>query len=254
MAKFNKDSFGGTVAIVLAVSLVCSVVVAGSVVGLKPIQMEQKQLDKQKNILSVAGLLKPGVNITQVYKDRIETKVVDLATGDYVQGLDHYDMRAADKDPQQTVSINPDDDFASLKHRTKYAEVYLVKDDAGKVSQVVLPMHGTGLWSVMYGFVAVQTDGNTINGITYYDQGETPGLGGEIANPLWQQRFVGKKLYDDNGNVAIRIAKGASADKVHGVDGLSGASMTTKGVQGTFKYWFSQNGYGPYLSKMRAGE
>ncbi|NOL49626.1 Na(+)-translocating NADH-quinone reductase subunit C [Pelistega europaea] len=254
MAKFNKDSFGGTVAIVLAVSLVCSVVVAGSVVGLKPVQQTQKQLDKQKNILSVAGLLKPGININQVYQERIEPKVVDLATGDYVAGLDHYDMRAADKDPQQTVSINPDEDFAGLRHRTKYAEVYLVKDESGKVNQVVLPMHGTGLWSVMYGFVAVQTDGNTINGITYYDQGETPGLGGEIANPLWQQRFVGKKLYDDGGNVAIRIAKGASADAVHGVDGLSGASMTTKGVQGTFKYWFSQNGYGPYLSKLRAGE
>lgn len=254
MAKFNKDSFGGTVAIVLAVSLICSIVVAGSVVGLKPIQMEKKQQDKQKNILSVAGLLKPGININQVYRKYIEPRVVDLATGEYVQGLDHYDMRMADKDPKQTVSISPENDFAGLRHRTKYAEVYLVKDETGQVSQVVLPMHGTGLWSVMYGFVAVQMDGNTINGITYYDQGETPGLGGEIANPLWQQRFVGKKLYDNSGNVAIRIAKGASVDTVHGVDGLSGASMTTRGVQGTFQYWFSQNGYGPYLSKIRAGE
>ena len=107
---------------------------------------------------------------------------------------------------------------------------------------------------VMYGFVALQPDGNTINGITYYDQGETPGLGGEIANPLWQQRFVGKKLYDEQNQLAIRIGKGASADAAHGIDGLSGATMTTKGVQGSFEYWFSQNGFGPYLAKIKAGE
>lgn len=254
MAKFNKDSFGGTVAVVLAVSLICSVVVASAVVSLKPVQAEQKLLDKQRNILNVAGLLQEDTNVPQVYKERIEARVVDLATGDYVKDLDRYDMRIEVKKPEQTVAIQPEADFAGLKHRTKYAEVYLVKTPQGKVDQVVLPVYGTGLWSVMYGFVAVQTDGNTINGITYYDHGETPGLGGEIANPLWQQRFVGKKLYDQQGSVAIRIAKGASADAEHGVDALSGASMTTKGVQGTFKYWFSQNGFAPYLSKLKAGE
>ncbi|MDY3330788.1 MAG: Na(+)-translocating NADH-quinone reductase subunit C [Pelistega sp.] len=253
MAKFNKDSFGGTVAVVLAVSLVCSVIVAGAAVGLKPIQNEQKLLDKQKNILSVAGLLQPKTNIPTVYSERIESRIVDLATGDYVDGVSNFDMRAAAKDPAQSVAINPEDDFAGLKRRAKYAEVYLVKNAEGKVDQIVLPMHGTGLWSVMYGFVAVQPDGNTINGITYYDQGETAGLGGEIANPLWQKGFVGKKLYNDQGAVAIHVGKGASADTVHGVDGLSGATMTTKGVQGSFNYWFSQNGFGPYLAKIKAG-
>ena len=144
--------------------------------------------------------------------------------------------------------------MAGIQTRAKFAEVYLVKDEAGKTSQIVLPMYGNGLWSVMYGFVALQPDGNTINGITYYDQGETPGLGGEIANPLWQQRFVGKKLYDEQNQLAIRIGKGASANAAHGIDGLSGATMTTKGVQGSFEYWFSQNGFGPYLAKIKAGE
>lgn len=253
MAKFNKDSFGGTVAVVLAVSLVCSVIVAGAAVGLKPTQNEQKALDKQKNILSVAGLLEKNTDIRKVYDERIESRIVDLATGDYVEGVTNFDMRAAAKDPAQSIQIQPEQDFAGLKRRAKYAEVYLVKDNEGKVSQIVLPMHGTGLWSVMYGFVAVQPDGNTINGITYYDQGETAGLGGEIANPLWQKGFVGKKLYNEQGNVAIRVGKGASADATHGVDGLSGATMTTKGVQGSFNYWFSQNGFGPYLAKIKAG-
>ncbi|MCP2040970.1 Na+-transporting NADH:ubiquinone oxidoreductase subunit C [Neisseria sp. HSC-16F19] len=254
MAKFNKDSFGGTIAVVVAVSLLCSVIVAGAAVGLKPLQTEQKLIDKQRNILSVAGLMQADTDIPKVYAERIEPRVVDLASGDYVDGVENFDARAAAKDPAQSIRISPEDDKAGIQTRAKYAEVYLVKDGQGEVSQIVLPMHGSGLWSVMYGFVSVQPDGNTINGITYYDQGETAGLGGEIANPLWQKNFVGKKLYNDQGDVAIRVGKGASANAEHGVDGLSGATMTTKGVQGSFDYWFSQNGFGPYLAKIKAGE
>lgn len=252
MAKFDKDSFGGTITVVVAVSLLCSVIVAGAATVLKPLQTEKKLLDKQSNILSVAGLLQPDTDVAQVYRERIEPRVVDLASGDYVADVENFDARAAAKDPAQSIRINPEDDKAGIQTRAKYAEVYLVKDAQGQTSQIVLPMHGSGLWSVMYGFVSVQPDGNTINGITYYDQGETAGLGGEIANPLWQKNFVGKKLYDEGGRVAIRVAKGASVDAEHGVDGLSGATMTTKGVQGSFDYWFSQNGFGPYLAKIKA--
>ena len=254
MAKFDKDSFSGTLIVVVAVSLVCSVVVASAAVGLKPIQSEQRLLDKQRNILGAAGLLKADTDVPKLYAERVEPRVVDLASGDYVDNIENFDARAAAKDPQQSVRIDPEQDVAGIQTRAKYAEVYLVKDEAGKTSQIVLPMHGSGLWSMMYGFVAVQPDGNTINGLTYYEQGETAGLGGEIANPLWQKNFVGKKLYNDAGEVAITIGKGAAANADHGVDGLSGATMTTKGVQGSFAYWFSKNGFGPYLTKLKAGE
>lgn len=249
--KFDKDSFSGTLGVVVAISLICSVVVAGAAVGLKPTQDEQKLLDKQRNILSVAGLLEKNTDVKAVYAERIEPRVIDLASGEYVEAPD-FDARTAVQDPAQRININPEDDYAGLKVRPKYADVYLVKGGDGNVNQVILPMHGNGLWSVMYAFVAVQPDGNTLNGITYYQQGETAGLGGEIANPLWQAQFNGKKLYDEQGNVAIRIAKGGSADKEHGVDALSGASLTSKGVQGSFSYWFGQNGFAPYLAKLKA--
>ena len=157
---------------------------------------------------------------------------------------------------EQVVSLTINegkDSTANFKVRAKEARVYLVKDDQGNVSQVVLPMYGRGLWSTMYGFVAVAPDANTIKGITYYDQGETAGLGGEIANPRWQALFVDKKLFDDNQRVAIRVAKNASSNKEHGVDALSGATLTSNGVQGSFDYWFSQNGFGPFLAKFKAG-
>lgn len=254
MAKFNKDSFSGTMLVVLAISLLCSVIVAGAVVALKPLQQSNKLADKQRNILLAAGIKAEGPQIQQLYAQHIEPRIVDLATGDYVEGVEGFDAIAAAKDPEQSIKIAPEDDVATIGTRAKYAEVYLAKDNEGQVSQIVLPMHGSGLWSVMYGFVSVSLDGNTIKGITYYQQGETAGLGGEIANPLFQARFVGKKLYDEQGNVAIRVDKGASADEVHGVDGLSGATLTTKGVQASFIYWFSQNGFAPYLAKVRAGE
>ncbi|WP_018651192.1 Na(+)-translocating NADH-quinone reductase subunit C [Actinobacillus capsulatus] len=252
MAKFNKDSVGGTLTVVVLLSLICSLIVAGAAVLLKPTQDIQKQLDKQKNILQAAGLMQEKTNVQETYAKFIEPKIVDLETGDYVEGIQNFDARTAAKDPATSVAINPADDKANIKVRAKYAEVYLVKNEAGKVSQVVLPMYGNGLWSIMYGFVAVQPDANTVNGITYYEQGETAGLGGEIANPNWQKNFVGKKLFNANNEVALTVGKGASADKDHGIDGLSGATLTSNGVDGSFKYWFGANGFGPYLAKFKA--
>ncbi|MBE2898890.1 Na(+)-translocating NADH-quinone reductase subunit C [Pasteurellaceae bacterium 20609_3] len=252
---FKKDSVFGTLVVVILVSLACSVIVAGSAVSLKPLQEEQKLLDKQKNILSVAGLLEKGANIKEIYAERIEPRLVDLNTGDFLpkEALKDFDETKAAKDPESSIALSQDEDVAKIRRRANEAEVYLVKNPQGKIDQVVLPIYGTGLWSVMYGFVSVKPDGNTLDGITYYKQGETAGLGGEIANPLWQENFVGKKLYDDNNNVAIHVSKGGSADKAHGVDALSGATLTSNGVQNSFKFWFGPKGFGPFLQKLREG-
>ena len=143
--KFDKDSFSGTLIVVLAVSLICSVIVAGAVVGLKPVQEKQKVQDKQSYILSVAGLLDKNTDISKTFADRIEQRVVDLATGEYVKDAPKdFSARVASKDPAQSIQIKPEDDLAGIKSRAKYTEVYLVKGDDGKVSQIILPMHGNG--------------------------------------------------------------------------------------------------------------
>ena len=259
MAKFNKDSVFGTVTVVVLLSLVCSIVVSGAAVALKAKQDEQKALDVQRNILTVAGLMKEdnASIIKDTYNKFIEPRLVDLQTGDFVQAskedVEKFDPKSAVKSTALSQVIPPDADKAGIKVRAKEARVYLVKDDQGNVSQVVLPMYGRGLWSTMYGFVSVAPDANTIKGITYYDQGETAGLGGEIANPRWQAQFVDKKLFDEQGQMKFKIYKGTSTDKEHGVDGLSGATLTSNGVQGSFDYWFSQNGFGPFLAKFKAG-
>ncbi|WP_162045709.1 Na(+)-translocating NADH-quinone reductase subunit C [Vibrio taketomensis] len=255
----NNDSIKKTLFVVIALSLVCSIVVSTAAVALRSKQQENAVLDKQSKIIEVAGIQTEGQSIPTLYKEYIEPRLVDFKTGDFVDTAkdgstaDTYNQRAAAKNPAESMKLSAEDDKAKIIRRADTGIVYLVKQ-GDKVSKVIIPVHGTGLWSMMYAFVAVEIDGNTIAGITYYEQGETPGLGGEVENPAWRNLFVGKKLFDENHNPAIKIVKGgAPAGSEHGVDGLSGATLTGNGVQGTFDFWFGKLGYGPFLAKVRDG-
>lgn len=249
----NNDSIKKTLFVVIALSLVCSIIVSTAAVVLKPKQQANAVLDQQTKILEVAGIELAG-DIPALYAENIEPRLVDFATGDFVDGdAAAYDQRKAAKDPAQSIKLSAEDDIAKIIRRANTGTVYLVKDGA-ETSKVIIPVHGNGLWSMMYAFVAVETDGNTVSGITYYEQGETPGLGGEVENPTWRAQFVGKKLFDDNHKPAIKVVKGgAPQGSEHGVDGLSGATLTSVGVQHTFDFWLGEMGFGPFLAKVRDG-
>lgn len=249
----NNDSIKKTLGVVIGLSLVCSIIVSTAAVVLKPKQQANAVLDKQSKIVEVAGVTGEGT-IPELFAANIEPRLVDFTTGDFVDGdAATYDQRKAAKDPKQSIKLTAEQDKANIIRRANLGVVYLVKD-GDKVSKVIIPVHGTGLWSMMYAFVAVETDGNTVAGITYYDQAETPGLGGEVENPTWRAQFVGKKLFDANHNPAIKIVKGgAPAGSEHGVDGLSGATLTGNGVQHTFDFWLGNDGFGPFLAKVRDG-
>jgi Na+-transporting NADH:ubiquinone oxidoreductase subunit C len=251
----NKETFGKTIGVVLAVCLVCSIIVAGSAVGLRDLQLANKAKDKQNNILAVAGLQTDKTN-KEIFSSNIVTRLVDLDSGNFAEGVDpeDYDQRKAAKNPQRSIKLTGKENVASIGRRANLATVYLVSNNQGKLQRVILPVHGAGLWSTMYAFVAVKTDGNTIAGITYYEQGETPGLGGEVENPRWVKLWPGKELFDAQGNPAIRVVKGEVApDSKHKIDALSGATLTSAGVQNTFTFWFGEQGFGPFLKKFRQG-
>ena len=144
-------------------------------------------------------------------------------------------------------------DVGGLSTRSKYAKVYLQKDDAGELNTVILKHWGKGLWSTMYGFIALEPDANTIKGFAYYSHGETPGLGGEVDNPGWKNQWIGKKIYDDEGNVDLKVAKGSADGSDYQVDGLSGATITANGVTSSVKYWFGEHGYAKILENIRNG-
>jgi len=250
----KKETIGRTFAVVGGLCLVCSIIVSGAAVSLKPIQQRNQALDVQTNIVDVAGLGRD--NVAETYDRFIDARLVDLDSGELSeQAVAGYNQRNAAKDPATSIKLASEEDPAGIRRRANLAPVYLAKDENGNLDSIILPVHGQGLWSTMYAFVAVAPDGNTIKGITYYEQGETPGLGGEVENPNWRAQFVGKKLYNENGEPALKVVKGGAPQGApSSVDGLSGATLTSDGVQKTFEFWLGDKGFGPFLAKVREGE
>jgi Na+-transporting NADH:ubiquinone oxidoreductase subunit C len=252
--EMPNDSTKKTIIVATLLCLVCSVLVSGAAVALKPVQEANKALDKKRNILQIAGLFEEGKTVEELFA-QVEPKVVDLASGEYVTDVDAatYDARAAAVDPKQNVVLTKEQDIASIKRRAKYATVYLARDASGKVSKIILPVSGYGLWSTLHGFMALADDASTITGFGFYEHAETPGLGGEVDNPSWKAQWSGKQLFDEQGNVALDIVKGAAPDSPHQIDALSGATLTGNGVENLVHFWAGENGFGPYLQKARSG-
>ena len=267
----GNDSLEKTIAIAVALCLVCAVLVSFSAVALKSLQVHNKELDMKQNILDVAGLLQEGVDIDTDFAEKIEAKIVNLETGDYVEDMNvaEYDQRKAAKDPALSVAIPKDKDIAHIRVKAKYAKVYLVKE-SGAIKSIILPVNGYGLWSTLYGFLSLDPDGQTVQSINFYDQQETPGLGGEVVNPKWRELWKGKKVYAETdqpssekgliesaemGEPALSLIKGvvdnAKPGSQYQVDGLAGASLTSTGVTNLVRYWMSNEGFAPYLAKAR---
>lgn len=248
----DKESIGNTLRVALFVCLVCGVVVATAAVGLRPLQRENFMHYRQVHVLQAAGLYEPGMDVRAAF-ETIERRFVDIDSGEYVDKPDDYDQRQAVRDPELSRPVSPDP--AGIRRQARVAEVFLARDEDGEVRRIILPVHGYGLWSTMYGFLALEPDANTVAGIGFFEHGETPGLGGEIDNPRWQQNWEGKRLFDEDGEVAIRVVKGAvgdsEPDQEHTVDGLSGATLTTNGVNHLVRFWVGETGFGPYLERMR---
>ena len=255
----NKETFGKTVGFVVAVCLVCAALVSISAVQLKPLQVENKLLDKQTKILEAASLLEQtdgtAKSIKETYAKYVEARMIDLDSGEYIDGNpDLFDERRNARDAKK--SYKPENDIAGINRRSHDAVIYLVRDDNGDVATVVFPIVGSGLWDLMYGFVGMESDLNTVKNLIYTaDFKETPGLGAEVLNPNWKALWPGKKIYNGSSEVEIQLVKGgAKADDVHGVDALSGATLTSNGVTNTLHFWFGKEGYLPFIAKYRAGE
>ncbi len=249
-----NDSKPKTLIVALALCVVCSVLVSTAAVKLQPLQKRNQELDRKKIVLEVAGLFKPGANIDDLFK-QIEPKVVDLATGEYVDSIDpnQFDARAAAKDPEQNFKIPPEKDIAQIRKRAKHAVVYLVKE-GGNIKKIILPVHGYGAWSTMYAYLALEKDANTVFGLRFYEQGETAGLGAEIDNPRWRAGWKGKVVFEEPGKPKIRVIKGTVSpedpEAKFKVDGLAGATLTANGVTHLIHYWLGPEGFGPFLERL----
>ena len=252
-----NDSIKKTFTVAALLCVVCAIVVSSAAVMLRPEQQANKLLDLKTNILASAGLLKAGVDVETQF-EQITTRIVDMETGRFTDAVDpaSYDQRKAAKDPAFSVELSGDEDIAKIKRRAKYSTVYLVEGEQG-IEKIILPISGYGLWSTLYGFLALESDLQTVAGIGFYEHAETPGLGGEIDNPNWKASWVGKQAYSE-GELAITILKGrVDLDRPGAesqIDGLAGATLTTKGVDNLVKYWLGEQGFQPLISYLKSGE
>ncbi|MFT5682388.1 MAG: Na+-transporting NADH:ubiquinone oxidoreductase subunit C [Myxococcota bacterium] len=244
------------------VCVVCSLFVSGAAVSLKERQDTNKILDRQKNVLSVADTEKytrdtlKGMSsdaVDQAFTDGIRARIVNLETGEYVDevaGMDAttYDQKRALLDPE--LSYEAPENAAKVRRIPNHALVYQVVEN-DKVTTLILPVEGKGLWSTLYGFIALDEDTTTIKGLTFYQHGETPGLGGEVDNPTWKAKWPGKKAFDDQWEPAVNVAKSISRDETYQVDGLSGATLTSRGVTNLVQFWLGDEAFGLYLKNFR---
>ena len=257
----NNESIKKTFIVATLLCLVCSVVVSTAAVLLKPSQVANKEKDFKINILKAGGLYDEGVaagkSIDEMFGS-ISTKLVDLDTGRYTDAVDvdSYDQRKAAKDPALSDSLSADQDLAKISSREKYAKIYMVENTEG-IQKLILPVKGYGLWSTLYGFVALESDLNTVSSFAFYEHAETPGLGGEVDNPNWKAIWVGKQVYNE-GEVGLEVIKGnvnpSSATAQYQVDGLSGATLTSVGVSNLVKFWMGDMGFAKFINNLKSGE
>lgn len=250
----RRDSIPHTLAVTVVLAVGCSLLVSAAAIGLRDLQERNKALYKKTNILTAAGLYRRGMDVVEEFDRRVEARLVDLNTGTFAAADEidplQYDQVSAARDPEMSEVLPAENDLAGILRRETFSFVYLI-EEGGKIDQVVLPFRGKGLFSTLYGYLAVDSDRSTIRGITFYEHGETPGLGGEVDNMKWKEKWVGQKLYDEAGEVALELTKvpvpAGDPKAGYAVDGLSGATMTSMGVTEMIRFWLGPDGFGPFL-------
>lgn len=260
----SKSGNFQTIAVALVLCLVCSVLVSAIAVGLKPQQQANARLDLNKNILVASDKFDPATDTNAVVAERFgafETRLINLETGTFateeeitnagISDVATYDVAKAARTPSLSTPL--ENDIAAIGGKPKFGKAYLSKDANGELELIVLPFNGAGLWGQIYGLITLDKDLNTIKGVNFYEHKETPGLGSRITEEPWRAQWVEKTLYDDNGNLHMGVAKQGTAN-ANQVDGISGATLTGRGVHNMLQFWLGENGYKPFLDNLRAGK
>tara|TARA_B100000609_G_C17184839_1_gene419145 strand:- start:49 stop:822 length:774 start_codon:yes stop_codon:yes gene_type:complete len=252
-----NDSITKTLAVAFSVCLICSLVVSSSAVSLRDLQKENKLNDRRLKVLQVADIYDPRLSISEQFL-QLESKFIDFDTGRIFSeynnfNIDEYDQVKVTKDANLSKEIPASDDIAIIKNRENVGKIYILRDELENIEKLILPIRGYGLWGTLYGFIAIESDFNTVSGIEFYEHKETPGLGAEVDNPKWKTSWKGKKIYNNN-QVALQVVKGRVEEgdsmSMYKVDGLSGATITSRGVSNMVSYWFSDSGYANLLKEL----
>jgi Na+-transporting NADH:ubiquinone oxidoreductase subunit C len=234
----HKNSY--VIMFAAAVTIICSLLLASAATLLRDRQRENVELDMRKNILASVGLMTEETAaqgrkvILKVYDENIRSMVINT------KGEVEESKSVDDLDPKKDLDLLP----------------LFYSQSNGAPNAYIVPVSGKGLWSTIYGYLALEPDLNTVKGITFYQHGETPGLGGEIEKEWFTGNFVGKKILNPQGElVSVGVVKGKVVDRVpeseayHYVDGISGATLTGNGVDKFLKTELAK--YEPYFKTLR---
>jgi Na+-transporting NADH:ubiquinone oxidoreductase subunit C len=219
------------------VTITCSILLAAAANLLKDRQQENIAFDIRKNILATAGFGSQDLTrqeILDMYDKYIRSRVINL------DGEELPDRTVEQLDPKKDLDLLP---------------LYYAEED-GEIIAYIIPVSGKGLWSTIYGYLALEKDLNTVMGITFYQHGETPGLGGEIEKDWFKDNFKGKKIYSPEGDLlSITVVKGKVQNSIpteeanHYVDGISGSTLTCNGLTKFLKNDLQT--YNPFFNKVR---
>lgn len=281
----QRDSIANTFVVAASLCLVCSLLVSTAAIQLKPRQDKNAEVYRKRNVLNVAGLdaaaIRDAGGAEKVFAERVTDIVVDLRSGEEAAAVLAAAMKAESpgnaglsdaeaiarynplkaaknsKNPKQsrelaTAFASKKEDIAGIgAGRENFAHVYRYQASSEAAPIYIFPVRGLGLWSTLHGFLALESDGRTVAGITFFEHGETPGLGGEIENPSWKARWPGKKVYGEGTNVELRVIKGtAEPGDLHAIDGLAGATITSNGVSNIVEFWLGPSGFGPFITRL----
>lgn len=260
----NSDSPVKAFVVILLTAVICSALVSASVVILRPIQLNNQMVERSRNIIKLTGLVEQGVTpsdeeMLALYQG-MDVRILDIDEAEYNDELDPltFDARRAVNNPELGVDIPPEQDLANLGRRSRFAPIYMVLGEDGRLSRLILPVRGTGMWSMIYGYIALESDLDTIAAVAFYEQNETPGLGDQIMRPEWQAQWKGRHIYDEVGEARFAVNHGkvepGSSTWLYEVDALTGATVTADAVTALIRYWFGPNGYRDFLDKLREQE
>ena len=233
-------------------TVVLGLLLSGTSQVLGPLQREAEALDKKKQILGAVisgeeiSAMSPQ-EVNDYYTNRISSIVVDI-NGKEVSEQGGVAVTAETVDIAKNYKKPAD-------QRLYPVFIYHAEGNADQVESYIFPLYGAGLWDAIWGFIALDTDMNTVGGITLAHAGETPGLGARITEPGVQARYVGKTIFDESGDlVAVEMQKGEGKDyssQPHQIDGMSGATITGKGVNSMLKDYLGY--YEAYIESKKSG-
>jgi len=239
--------------VAFGVALACAIAVSTAATLLRPVQQANLEAERQAQLAAMIERL-PGMTdiLAGAGADSLQARTVDLTTDTFADDISALalDQRAAANDPERSIALAPEQDIAGIKRRSNFAPVYFLEKD-GEPFLTILPVHGAGYASTLYGYLALEADLNTVAALTFYEQGDTPGLGARVADPAWTALWAGAQIADETGE--IRIESVRDAEGPYQVDAISGATRTSNGVTNLLRFWLGEDGFGPFLANLREG-